>query len=778
VLSPSSHHASHALRISTLRIYLRPRQPRCGQWRPLILGLFAVIAACGPAPANVPVSRAEAARVGSTPQHTNRLIAEKSPYLQQHAHNPVDWYPWGAEAFDKARREDKAIFLSIGYSTCHWCHVMETESFSNPEIAVFMNEHFVSIKVDREERPDLDRVYMNYVIGVSEGGWPMSLVLTPDLEPFFGANYLPPDDRDGELGLRTILHRVATLWETRRSDALQAAADGTQALKARSQATRGAAGSTDTDSLDRAYQDISASFDETAGGFGGAPKFPRPVVLNFLLRYHGRTGAQRALDMTLQTLRGMARGGLHDHLGGGFHRYSTDRLWHVPHFEKMLYDQAQLAIAYVDAFQVTRDPFFREVARDTLDYVLRDMRDAGGGFFSAEDADSRIDASTSTTAEGAFYVWTSDEIRRLLGSDANLFAYHYGIETGGNVPDAQDSQRELRGKNVLSERHSVAETAARFNTSEQDMRARLDAARRRLSDARLLRPRPPRDDKVLVAWNGLTLSALARAAQAFDEPAYRDRAAAAALFLETRLYDPKSGSLKRRYRQGDADIDALLEDYAFLVQGLLDLYEASFDARWLSWAVRLQATQDMWFWDDDEGGYFSTRADAPHVLARAKEEYDGAEPAANSVSAMNLLRLWQLTERSQWRERADATFRALSVRLARSPSALPQLLAALDFARSRQKQIVIAGDRDAADTQALLKVVHQRFIPNKILVLADGGAAQARLASLVPLIDGKAERDGRATIYVCENYLCRLPTTDPHVAGQLLDGSRQGSGAQ
>ncbi|MGH9257201.1 MAG: thioredoxin domain-containing protein [Vicinamibacterales bacterium] len=737
-------------------------------------GLFAVIvgAACGqPAPANISVSRIDGARVDSPPQHTNRLIAEKSPYLQQHAHNPVDWYPWGTEAFDKARREDKAIFLSIGYSTCHWCHVMETESFSNPGIAAFMNQHFVSIKVDREERPDLDRVYMNYVIGVSEGGWPMSLFLTPELEPFFGANYLPPDDRDGELGFRTVLHRVAALWETRRSDALRAAAEGTQALKARSQATRDASASADADSLDRAYQDISASFDAAAGGFGGAPKFPRPVLLNFLLRYHARTGVQRALDMTLQTLRGMARGGLHDHLGGGFHRYSTDRLWHVPHFEKMLYDQAQLAFAYVDAFQATGDPFFRDVARDTLDYVLRDMRDAGGGFFSAEDADSRIDASTSTTAEGAFYVWTTDEIRRLLGSDADLFAYHYGIETGGNVPGAQDSQGELRGKNVLSERHAVVDTAARFKTSEQDVRARLDAARRRLSDARASRPRPPRDDKVLVAWNGLMLSALARAAQVFDEPAYRDAAAAAARFVETRLYDPKSGSLERRYRQGDADIDALLEDYAFLVQGLLDLYEASFDARWLSWAVRLQATQDVSFWDDAEGGYFSTGARAPHVLARVKEEYDGAEPSANSVSAMNLLRLWQLTERPEWRARADATFRALSARLARSPSALPQLLVALDFARSRQKQIVIAGDPDAEDTRALSRVVHQRFIPNKILVLAEGGAAQARLTSLVPFIDGKAQREGRATIYICENYVCRLPTTDPRVAGRLLDGN-------
>jgi hypothetical protein len=513
--------------------------------RLLIVSVFAVIAgtSCGrPAPTDAAVSGVRGGRGGGTARYTNRLITEKSPYLQQHAHNPVDWYPWGTEAFEKARREDKAIFLSIGYSTCHWCHVMEAESFSNPGIAAFMNQHFVSIKVDREERPDLDRVYMNYVIGVSEGGWPMSLFLTPDLQPFLGANYLPPDDRGGELGFRTLLQRVATLWETRRSDALRAAADGTQALEARSQATRGPADPANTASLDRAYEDISASFDAASGGFGGAPKFPRPVVLNFLLRYHARTGAQRALDMTLQTLRGMARGGLHDHIGGGFHRYSTDRLWRVPHFEKMLYDQAQLAIAYVEAYQASRDPFFRNVARDTFGYVLRDMRDGEGGFFSAEDADSRIDASTSKTAEGAFYVWTSDEIHRLLGRNADLFSYHYGIEVGGNVSGAQDSQGELRGKNVLSERYSMADTAARFRQSEQDVRARLDAARRILFDARTSRLRPPRDDKVLLAWNGLMLSALAKAAQVFDEPAYQDAAVSAARFLETHLYDPKNGN--------------------------------------------------------------------------------------------------------------------------------------------------------------------------------------------------------------------------------------------
>ena len=702
--------------------------------------------------------------------YTNRLIAEKSPYLQLHAHNPVDWYPWGLEAFEAARREGKAIFLSVGYSTCHWCHVMEAESFSDPEIAAFMNRHFVSIKVDREERQDLDRLYQNYVIGVSEGGWPMSLFLTPDLMPFVGANYLPPDDRHGEPGFRTLLQRVATLWETKREEALKAAADGTQAMEARSRATTGTADAADAQILDQAYQAFAATYDSAHGGFGGAPKFPRPVALNFLLRYHARTGARPALDMAAQTLRAMALGGLRDHLGGGFYRYTTDREWRVPHFEKMLPDQAQLALSYTEAYQATRDPFFGDVARDTLTYVLRDMRDREGGFLSAEDADSGTGSTWSGLGEGAFYVWTSGEIRSTLGRDADLFAYHYGVEPQGNVPAAPDVRVSLKGSNILSVRHSVAETAARFSTSEEVVRGSLETSRLRLLAARAARPRPARDDKVLVAWNGLMVSALARAAQVFDSAEYLDAARAAARFIESRLYNAKTGSLVRRYRQGDAGIDALLEDYAFLIQGLLDLYEASFDPRWLSWAARLQATQDQRFWDATDGAYFSTLADAPHVLARVKEEYDGAEPSGNSVAAMNLLRLWQITNRSAWLDKADATFAALSARLARSGAALPQLAAALDFARSTPRQIVIAGDPQAADTAVLVRLVHDRFMPNKILLLADGGAGQAQLAALAPFVAGMDRRNGRATIYVCEHYACRLPTSDPKTAARLLNG--------
>ena len=689
--------------------------------------------------------------------YTNRLASETSPYLQQHAHNPVDWYPWGPEAFEKARREDKPIFLSVGYSTCHWCHVMEAESFSNPEIAAFMNEHFVSIKVDREERPDLDRIYMGYVIGVSEGGWPMSVFLTPDLKPFFGANYLPPEDRNGEIGFPTILKTITTMWTTDRAGALRAADEGTQAIEARTRATAGSGELDATQVLADAYEGLRATFDTASGGFGGAPKFPRPVVLNFLMRYYARTGDAMARDMALDTLRGMARGGIRDQIGGGFHRYATDREWRVPHFEKMLYDQAQLVVAYVEAYQASRDPFFADVARDTLTYVLRDMRDASGGFFSAEDADSPAPADPSRMEEGAYYVWTRDELTRVIGRDAALVAYYFGIEPGAAQP--------------LTARRSIGEAAQQFTVSEASIQGSLAAARRQLLGVRAARPRPHRDDKVIVSWNGLMLSALARAAGALGDRAYLEAATANARFLEQRMFDADTGTLKRRYAGGAANIDALLEDYAFLVQGLLDLYEVSFEPHWLTWAVRLQQTQDRLFWDASGGAYFSTRADAPDVLARAKEEYDGAEPAANSVSTMNLLRLWRLTSQQSWRDRADATFRALSPRLSRSGTALPQLLAALELTQSRPKEIVIAGVRDAADTQALLRIVNDRFIPNKIVVLADDGTDQTVLRSVVPFTEGMTRRNGRATIYVCENYACRLPTSDPVVAARLLDES-------
>ncbi len=719
---------------------------------------------------------AQQAAAGAEPQRserrfTNRLIREKSPYLLQHAHNPVDWFPWGQEAFEKARREQKPIFLSIGYSTCHWCHVMERESFASPAIAEIMNRHFVCIKVDREERPDLDQIYMSFVqASTGRGGWPMSVFLTPDRKPFFGGSYFPPEDRGGLPGFRELLLHIAEAWEKDRAKILQSSDRVLQSLREMVKADPGDSAALQKPLLDKTYQQIRESYDATRGGFGVAPKFPRPVVFNFLLRYYARTGQKDALEMVRHTLRAMARGGIHDHIGGGFHRYSTDADWHVPHFEKMLYDQAQLAISYAEAYQITRDPFFADTARDILEYVLRDMRGPEGGFYSAEDADSLLEHGKPEHGEGAFYVWTAGQIGQLLGRErAAIFNFHYGVQPLGNVPPEQDHQGEFKGKNILIARHVLAETARKFGRPEREVRELLAGARQKLFVARGRRPRPALDDKVLTVWNGLMISALARAAQALEEPRYLAAASQAAGFLQARLFDPKEGKLKRRYRAGDAAIWGFVDDYALLIQGLLDLYEASFDVQWLSWALALQQKQDQLFWDSTHGAYFATSGEDPSVLLRIRDDYDGAEPSSNSVAAMNLLRLWQMTGRPQWKAQAEKTFAVFSRRLESSPEALPQLVAALEFSLSKPKQIIIAGEPGGADTQALLRLVHQRFLPNKILLLADGAQGQKQLAAWLPFIQGITRKQGRATAYVCEDYVCRLPTADPQVVARLLD---------
>ena len=705
-------------------------------------------------------------------KYTNRLIREKSPYLLMHAHNPVDWYPWGEEAFAKARREQKPIFLSVGYYTCHWCHVMERESFSDPGIAEIMNRSFIAIKVDREERPDVDRIYMSFVQATTgSGGWPMSVFLTPELKPFLGGTYFPKDDNYGRPGFRTVLTRVADAWQKDRDKILRSADQATQALQQYVNADIGETNNLQKAVLDKTYQQIKASYDSTHGGFGAAPKFPRPVVFNFLLRYYARTGQKDALEMTLKTLREMARGGIHDHIGGGFHRYSTDAVWHVPHFEKMLYDQAQLAVSYTEAYQITHDPFFADTARDILEFVLRDMRAPEGGFYSALDADSLIEPGKLEHGEGAFYVWEAKEIEPVLGPDtAAVFDYRYGVERNGNVPAEQDFQGEFKKKNILFERHSLAETAQHFGKPEAAVRATLDAARHKLFAARARRPRPPLDDKVLTAWNGLMISAFARAGEALDDAKYVNAAQTAAQFVQSKLYSTKTGKLTRRYRAGEIAVEGFLDDYAFFIQGLLDLYEASFDVRWLSWAIQLQGMQDQLFWDSKNGGYYTTSGADPALLMQTREDYDGAEPSPNSVATMNLLRLWQMTDRKDWRNKADRAFAVFSPRLEKFPEALPQLVAALDYSLSKPKQIIIAGQPDAADTRAVLRLVYERYIPNKILMVADGGQGQKQLAQWLPFIASVSRKQGRATAYICEDYVCKLPTADPQVVARLLDG--------
>ncbi len=650
-----------------------------------------------------------AERAPEIAQHVNRLAKEKSPYLLQHAHNPVDWYPWGEEAFAKARKENKPIFLSIGYSTCHWCHVMAHESFENPETAKIMNREFVNIKVDREERPDVDRVYMTFVQATTGGGgWPMSVWLTPDLQPFVGGTYFPPEDRHGQPGFPKVLERIAAAWKQDHAKIADQGAKIMAALQEAGNASVEKADNLDPKILDTAYQQLSRTYDAHEGGFSSAPKFPRPATLNFLFHVYARaegepSNSKHALEMNLFTLRKMAAGGIHDHLGGGFHRYSVDALWHVPHFEKMLYDQAQLAVAYLDAFQITHDPEFETVARDILDYVRRDMTSKEGGFFSAEDADSLLEAGKTEHAEGAFYVWTKKEVDDSLGENARIFDFRYGVEEAGNAPPGSDPQGEFRGKNILIERHDIAETAKEFKKSDDEIRASLKDARETLFALRAKRPRPHLDDKIITAWNGLMISAFARAASVLDDAAYLKSATRAAEFIRTNLYDESAKTLVRNFRGGRGTVAGFAEDYAFVIQGLLDLYEAGFDVRWLKFATELQQTQDRIFLDKKNGGYFSTSGEDKSVLLRMKEDNDGAEPSSNSVAALNLLRLAQLRDADEYRERGEQTIKAFAGILGRAPTALPQMLVAFDYSLGKPRQIVIAGESNKTDTKKLLR---------------------------------------------------------------------------
>ena len=710
-------------------------------------------------------------------QSPNRLAREKSPYLLQHACNPVDWHPWGEEAFQKARAEEKPIFLSIGYSTCHWCHVMERESFENEEIAAILNEHFVSIKVDREELPNVDRVYMTFVqASTGSGGWPMSLCLDPTLQPFFGGTYFPPESRMGMPGFKDILLRIAEAWKKDREKLIGMGARNMEALRAQTQ-TAGDLGELSESLLDGGFRHFAQSYDARLGGFGRAPKFPRPVNFNFLLRYHARMGNESALQMTLHTLQEMAEGGMYDHIGGGFHRYSVDEGWHVPHFEKMLYDQGQLVVSYLEAYQITQEEIYAGVARDVLDYVLRDMTHPEGGFYSAEDADSVIDPShPKEKGEGAFYVWTEKEIEELVGNpDAILFRSHYGVRSAGNV--SADPHEEFPGKNVLYVAQSIEETARSLGKSTGEAERILAAARKKLFEARGSRPRPHLDDKILAGWNGLMISAMARGSQVLGETRYLEAARRAGSMILEKLHDPSSGRLQRRYRDGEAAFEAAAEDYAFLIQGLLDLYEASFEIHWLQSAMSLQEKQLHLFWDPIEGGFFSGTGRDPSILLRMKEDYDGAEPSANSASVLNLLRLAQMTDNEEWRREAEKGIAVFSARLEAFPQAMPQMLAALDLYLSKPKQIILAGTPGAADTRALLEVVHGRFLPNKILLLADGAEGQKELSQLLPVISTMTPLKGKATAYVCENYTCQLPTSDPAVVARLLESKNAGVSA-
>ena len=690
---------------------------------------------------------------------SNRLVHEKSPYLLQHAHNPVDWFPWGEEAFEKARREDKPIFLSIGYSTCHWCHVMAHESFENDAIAELMNRWFVCVKLDREERPDIDQIYMNYVQSTTGGGgWPMSVWLTPDLSPFVGGTYFPPENRYGRAGFPVVLERIADAWRNDRAKILESSASVMEKLREQAAPLAGGATSIDAGVADNAFHLWRRSYDAKLGGFGGAPKFPRPSILNFLLRYWKRTGHAEALDMVVETLIAMEKGGMHDQLGGGFHRYSVDEAWFVPHFEKMLYDQAQLAVSYIEAFQITGDATLARAARGILDYVLRDMTAPEGGFYSAEDADSAPDAAhPQHKTEGAFYIWSWGEVEQLLGAERTTwFAHAFGLERNGNV--ANDPHQEFTSRNILFASHTVEETATAFHKPVGEMAAALEEARTILFAVRSARPRPHLDDKILTAWNGLMISAFAKAGMVFDEARYTDAAARAAEFLLATMRRP-DGVLLRRYRQGDAAIEGMLDDYAFLAHGLLDLYEATFRVAWLDAAIAVTEKQ-MALLEHPAGGFYaSAHADAAR-LVRSREDYDGAEPAGNSVSLLTLLRLAHITRRDDFEACARRLIAAVAPKLATSPYGLPQMLAACEFDLSTPREVVVAG----VTGNGLTKMLYRHFDPNRVLLFADPA-----LSVYHPAIADMTALPGESAVYVCENFSCHAPVFDEAALARLLN---------
>jgi uncharacterized protein YyaL (SSP411 family) len=671
----------------------------------------------------------------------NRLIHETSPYLQQHSRNPVDWYPWGPEALVAAKHLDRPIFLSIGYSACHWCHVMEHESFENETIAGLMNAHFVCIKVDREERPDLDQIYMNAVQLITRrGGWPMSVFLTSDLKPFFGGTYWPPESRMGMPGFRDILLKVHEAWVERRAELANSAEELTAAVREIAAQSGDRSPLNDTH-LRRATQKLISITDRRYGGFGGAPKFPHATDLRVLLRCWKRFGDEESLAMARLTLDKMAGGGIYDHLGGGFHRYSTDERWLVPHFEKMLYDNALLVPAYLEAYQATGESDYARVARETLDYVLREMTQPAGGFYSTQDADSE-------GVEGKFFVWTEAEVENLLGpDDARIFGYCYDVSADGNWEE----------HNIFNRPKSTEQAAKVLGIGVAEITAVLDRSRPKLFAARAKRIAPGRDDKVLVSWNGMMIAAMAQAAQVLGDDRYANAARSAADFL-LQTMRTANGKLLHSYKDGQSRFNAYLDDYAHLIDGLLDLYQAVFEPRYLDEAVALAEKMIALFHDDQAQGFFYTSSDHEELIARNKELQDGSTPSGNSMAAWALLRLGRMCGRSDFEKLAETTLEFLSSVLAQAPTAAGQALIALDFLLGPTREIAIVDGTRPEETIEVLAALHRRFVPNKVIVRKPAGLTDDKLpATLAPLLKGKTSRAGSATIYICNHGTCGLP---------------------
>lgn len=673
--------------------------------------------------------------------HTNRLSRETSPYLLQHQHNPVDWHAWDDEAIARAKREDKPILLSIGYSACHWCHVMERESFENEEIAELMNRYFVNIKVDREERPDIDQIYMNAVqMLTGHGGWPLTVFLTPDLVPFYGGTYFPPQDSRGMPGFPRVLEAINAAYRERPEEISESAQSILDNLASMNQ-TPQSKESLSVKMLDAATEGIKRGYDAEFGGFGDAPKFPAPMNLEFLLRSYKRTGDAEALEIVTNTCRRMAEGGIYDQLGGGFHRYSTDREWLAPHFEKMLYDNAQLAVTYLHVYQATNEDFFRTICVETLDYVVREMTDARGGFYSTQDADSE-------GVEGKFFVWSPEEVREILGAeDARLFNHYYDVTDAGN----------FEGHNILRVLRSFEEAARELKVPVERLKEAVARGRRELFERREKRVKPGRDEKVLTSWNGLMLAAFAEAGAALGRQDYLDVATNNAEFVLSELR--RNDLLLHSYKDERARFNAYLDDYSYYANGLITLYETTGNLRWLREAVTLTDKMIAEFWDTEAGGFFYTGASHEQLIVRTKDYFDNATPSGNSVALEVLLRLAKLTDKEDYERKAVALLRNLRAYITRHPSAFGRALGALDFHLSKTFEIALVGDFESKDLQTLRDEVWRAFLPNKIVAYADGSSVEA--SQLIPLLRERTRLNDRATAYVCENYTCQRPVTTP-----------------
>ncbi|MHC4583848.1 MAG: thioredoxin domain-containing protein [Planctomycetota bacterium] len=683
-------------------------------------------------------------------KHTNRLINETSPYLLQHAHNPVDWYPWAEEAFERAKKENKPVFLSIGYSTCHWCHVMERESFENEHIAGIMNQYFICIKVDREHRPDIDGIYMNAVqMMTGSGGWPLSIFLTPEGKPFYGGTYFPPKDMYGRPGFERVLLSIADAWKNKRQELVDSSQKISEVLTSLTGPTEKETLSADI--LQAGFDYFRTTFDADNGGFGPAPKFPQPTNLSMLLSFWYRTNDTQALQMVEKTLDAMAKGGIYDHIGGGFHRYATDGLWLVPHFEKMLYDQALLSKVYLQAYQATGNKKYTVTAREIFDYVLRDMTDPKGGFYSAEDADSE-------GKEGVFYVWDPEQIKSILDKDeAEIFAAYYGITNKGNFEE---------DKTILNITTSTEQLEKKFQKNHTAIMDVLSNARSKIFYERAKRIRPHRDDKIITAWNGLMISSMAYGGAVLQEEKYTKAAERAAIFTLNALH--KKDRLMRYYRQGRAVEPAFLDDYAFTIMGLLDLYGASFETKWLIEAKILAEEMIKLYADNEQGGFFLTGKDSEKLIARIKPSTDGVIPSGNSTAAFALLKLGKLTMNQHFTEQGGKVLESFSRQLKQSSAYSSEMLSALNFWLGPTQEIVIAGNADAADTQQMLELIRSKFLPNAVILLHQQEKADSAIDKTIPFIKNLTAIEGKATAYVCENYACNRPVNNIDDLDKLL----------